>query len=400
MESKLRRKFILISMSAVAIVLFIVVCIMNLINYTQLILRSDETIDIISEHDGEFPSVLNRTFERLNIESAYSTRFFTIKIDNSNKIIVSDTSKIYSINQESAEYLGVEILKFNAHSGFIDSFRYEIIDKPYGKLLVFIDYYEEISILKSFFNISLLLCLNILLAIFILILIFSKKFIAPIIENNEQQKQFITDISHELKTPLSIIKVNTEVIEMENNPSEWSASIHHQVTRLNELIQYLISLTKLDEEDTKLMKTEFILANILDDIVPSFKGLANNKNMNIVSKAEEKTYLGDQQSIKLLLSILIENAIKYGAENTDIFINIRKNKNKCYIEIENNVENIKIGDYSQWFQRFYRGDSSRNSSSEGFGIGLAMAESIVKRNHGKISAKSLDGKSVIFKIEI
>lgn len=400
MESKLRKKFILICMSTISIVLFLVLAVMNITNYHQILVRSEETITLLAENDGEFPTTLTRNFERLNVESPYSTRFFTLKINNDSEIIFSDTSKIQSITQETASHLGYRIISLKNSTGFVHTFRFKVIEQPYGFLLIFIDCYEEIEFLKSFLNASILMYLNILLAIFILILIFSKRAIAPIIESNYQQQQFITDISHELKTPLSIIKVNTEVIEMENGQTQWSDSIHNQITRLNELIQYLISLTKLEEENTQV-KNKFLVSSILEDVVPSFKLLASNKNMNIVCSSEDmKPYLGDEQSLKLILSILMENAIKYGSENTDIKIHIKGNRNKCILTAENKAENLKIGDYSQWFQRFYREDTSRNSQSSGFGIGLAMAYSIVEKNHGKISAKSHDGQSVIFKIEI
>lgn len=400
METKLRRKFVLICMSAVSIVLVLVLAVMNITNYNQILVRSDETITILSENDGKFPSTVNKNFQRLNPESPYSTRFFTLKVSKDLEFFFNDTSKIQSITQEKAKVFGKKILSLKHKSGFIETFRYEIIEKSYGNLLIFIDCYEEIEFLKSFFITSSLMCLNILLAIFVLILIFSKKAISPIIESNEQQKQFITDISHELKTPLSIIKVNTEVIEMEHGTTQWSESVHNQIGRLNELIQYLVSLTKLEEETTNT-KTKFLLSETLDDVVPSFKLLAENKNMNILYKIENTNlYTGDEQSIKLILSILIENSIKYGLKDTDITILIKGNKNKCIISVENYANNLKVGDYNQWFQRFYREDSSRNSKSSGFGIGLAMANSIVQKQHGKITAKSFNGKTVVIKAEL
>lgn len=400
MEEKIRKQFVIVSMSAVTIVMSLVVVVMNIANYRQIITSSNEIISVLSDNDGKFPDIISKTFQRLNIEPVYSTQFFTAKIDNDFNISDININSSKSITNEKARSLTRYAIENKKDTAIIDYFRYTIVDKPYGRLIIFVDFYQESQLSLLFLHTSLIMCISVLMAIFFLLLIFSQKAVAPIIESNQRQKQFITDISHELKTPLAIIKVNTEVIEMETSKTQWSESIHNQITQLNNLIQYLISLTKLDEGDNEIIKSDFILSDITSTVIPSFQTLASAKNMRLIPNVEPVSVYNDQQSINLLLSILIENAIKYGDPDSDILITLTKNKNKCSIQISNNVKDLAVGDYKKWLQRFYREDMSRNRNSNSFGIGLAMAESIANKHNSTIQIKCTTPEFVTFKTEI
>ena len=212
----------------------------------------------------------------------------------------------------------------------------------------------------------------------------------------EKQKIFITDASHELKTPLAIINTSADVLEIENGNSKWLDNIHKQVNRMNELIGNMISLTKLEEEK-ELIKIDFSLSDLVMDISKEFEDLANSVNKRIDLDLEKNiSYNGDENLIRQFISILLDNSIKYSKENSDIKVKLYKQNRKIVFSVENEAENLQKKKYDELFERFYRSDLSRNSKTGGYGIGLSLAQSIVLRHKGKLYAESFDGKSIIF----
>lgn len=403
MEKYLRRKFIAISMSAVFIVLFTITGFINFSNYTGINQNSDNLINIITDNDGMFPKHKDNKdgYElppKMSKETPFSTRFFTAKFGLDNSIISIDTGKISAVSSSEAAGYADKILNSGKKSGIIDSYKYKTVSKDYGTLIVFIDVSNELLMFRSFLFNSIVICLVGIAAIFILIYIFSKKAISPIVESFEKQKQFITDASHELKTPLAIINTNADVLEMECGENEWIKSIHNQIGRMSRLITDLIKLTRMDEENHKIIKTDFSLSDAAYESIEAFKDIAKNSGKTLCPNIDKNvSCYGDEEMIRKLIYILLDNALKYSSENSSIILSIAKCKNKCMIKVENEAENLKCGTYDKLFERFFRLDSSRNSKTGGYGIGLSIAKSIILKHKGKITAESLDGKTFIIK---
>ncbi|MFI3213916.1 MAG: HAMP domain-containing sensor histidine kinase [Eubacteriales bacterium] len=425
MEKILRRKFIGLSFSVVVIVLLLIAIVLNVSNYMEIDDTANEISSILSDNDGVFPKVMERDSKKLSQETPYATRYFTVKLSESSEVISVDTRNIQMVSTDDAISYGKDIIDQGKQSDFFSHYKLSLTETDYGYLVIGIDCAEELNLFHSFLISSVQICLVALVLIFILIVLFSKKAVKPIVESYRKQQQFITNITHELKTPLAIIKTNTEVIEFENEESEWSKSIHNQIGRLNGLVNYLVSLSKMDEEGRKIIKVDFSLSDAMSETMESFILLAKSENKfspsaSVISplqaseitglKNEKKeidlqiapdiTYHGDEQSIRLLLSILMDNAIKYSVDGTKIFAILSRHKEKIIIEINNFAENLEVKNYNILFERFYRLENSRNSQTGGFGIGLAIAKTIVKNHGGDIKAESKDGEKIIFKIEL
>lgn len=408
MEKILRLKFIKISVSVVFVVLLTIMVVLNVLSYSKVADDAEIIINILAQNEGDFPALMSSSgmggfpSQRLPQEAQFSTRYFTIKVDQKNELLSVDTRNVHIVDTNKAIEYANSILNSSKIAGFEGYYRYQVVERDYGKIVIFVDCESELLLFQSFFISSIAICSIALLSVFILIIFVSKFAVAPIIQSYNKQQQFITDISHELKTPLAIIKTNTEVIEcVSDSSSEWTESIHHQITRLTELVNYLISLSKMDEDESFKLKTDFSISDATYETAESFMVLAQGEQKEIACQIEPNhTCFGDEQSIRMLLSILVENAIKYSIENTEIFISLHEAKGKKVITVINEAENITEGNYDRLFERFYRLDNSRNSSTGGFGIGLAMAKTIVKNHGGTIKAESLDGKHMIFKVEI
>lgn len=406
MVEKLRKKFILISVSAVFVVVFIIALSSNLANYAQIERNADELLDVLVENDGYFPKKVNHDFEfklppKMSPEAPFSTRFFTVKTDNQGNIFEVDTGKISAASNEQALNYANNVLNSKKTSGFINDYKYKIANKEYGLLIVFVDVGRDLQIFYSFLRSSLIIGLIGIVAVFIIVLIFSKRAIAPIAESYEKQKQFITDAGHELKTPLTIISTNTDVLEIENGENQWTKSIHNQVLKLSNLVESLVSLTRMDEEKNQLTKKNFSLSDLVLGTAEQFQELSKSYDKDLVLNIEKDiSYYGDEQSIILLTSILLDNALKYALKGSSISISLNKLGKHYILQTINQADDLNVGSYDIFFERFYRSNSSRNSKSGGYGIGLSLAKSIVLKHKGKIKAESLDGKTIIFSVQL
>lgn len=402
----LRRKFIIISVSAVFIVVFVIGLFSNLSNYSQIGRNADELLNILAENDGYFPKpndvdIKYKLPPKISPEAPFSTRFFTVKMDKLHNVIEVDTGKISSTSTDQALSYANKVLQSKKKSGIKDDYKYSLVSKDYGLLFIFVNVGRELDIFYSFLRSSIIIGITATISVFFIVLVFSKKAIAPIAESYEKQKQFITDAGHELKTPLAIIKTNTEVIEMNSEESQWTKSIHNQVQRLSNLVESLVSLTRMDEAKNQLIKKEFSLSDLVLESTEQFQEISKLRNKELVLEIEENiNYYGDEGSISKLISILIDNALKYGLKDNSIKVELKKQGKKIFLQTRNRAENLSVGNYEILFDRFYRADSSRNSKLEGYGIGLSVAKAIVSKHKGKITAESKDGETIIFNVQI
>ncbi|ONI46291.1 hypothetical protein AN641_01875 [Candidatus Epulonipiscioides gigas] len=404
MEKALRKRFIISTVSIVFGVIFSLVFIINSLILFKVNIRINDSIKKIIANDGIIPAPkiidINESSKfsilRLPPHNYYSD-YFNIEISN-NKIVANMNDSHFISSERAIEYAN-QILALNKSAGIIDTYKYKAITTENKTTIIyFIDFSPERILICDFFFNSLLVALIAFIAIFLLIFFYSKKVVSVIMDGYEKQQQFITGVTHELKTPLTIIKGNADVIGIQTGHTMWTKSIIEQINKLNVLIEYLIALTKLEETNV-INRNIFSLSELLQETCIFFEGISRSKDKYIDYEIHPHIlYNGDIQNIELLFSILLENAIKYSLPHSKIKICLRYIKNKPILYISNHAENLEIRQYDEWFDRFYRADASRNSNNSGFGIGLAMAKSIVVSHKGKIVAESLDGKIIIIKI--
>jgi len=405
MIKSLRRKFIVITMLSIFGVLAAIMMTINLLNITSVYKDTDDILGIISQNQGEFPKGSDWDAPRkgnwhriLSRETPYQTRFFSVTVDQNGNPINTDIRSISSVNEQQAKDYALSILKVNATKGNMDDYRYLVSNTKYGKMIIFMDCSDRFSYANSFMVASILISMAGLAFVFVLVVLISRKVVKPIAESYDKQKRFITDSSHEIKTPLAVINANVEVLEMENGQSEWTQSIKNQVNYLTKLASSLTSLVRMDE-GSKIQKDKFSLSEAVNDTAEQFSTIAKieGKTLNL-NITDEIDYSGNEEMLRRLVSVLLDNAIKYS--NDTIRMSLFKHKGKIFIECFNNTpEEIKENP-NDYFDRFYRADSSRSKETGGFGIGLSIAKAIVEAHSGKISVRKENGKSIRFTVSL
>ena len=398
MIQSLRRRFILITTAALAAAL---VCITAAINIGQYVLTTDqvdEIIQLIHENNNELPpSLLHPEFSP---ETAYETRYFVVRFNTNGQLDYINTNHVAALTQEGALTKVSDILEGGKSQGYISHYRYGVYTSAYGCSVIVVDCYSRLQSCRTLLEVTALAAVG-LLGIVVLILYFtSRRVVRPFVENYEKQRRFITDAGHELKTPLTIISANADVLEMTEGENEWTQSIKDQVGRMNRLVRSLIELSRADELPREGAVREFDLSELAGQSAESFRILADQKGLSLETEIEPGLRCtGDPDEILRLLGILLDNALKYADAGGTIRLGLRSAKRRRVLTVSNPCAGLDSEALPHLFDRFYRADQSRSRESGGYGIGLSIAQSIVRRAKGKISASSADGV-VTFTVEL
>ena len=261
--------------------------------------------------------------------------------------------------------------------------------------IVFVDCQRSLANFYDFMRISLGISAVGFAAVFLMVLILSKYVFRPVEDSYRKQKQFITDAGHELKTPLTIIDANVEVLEMMEGENQWTTSIHHQTKRLANLTAELVELSRLDEE-RELPMMEFSFSDAVSETAEGFQTAAEAARKTMEIQVEQNlSFTGDEQKIRKLVSVFLDNALKYSDESGKILVKAGRKGKGRYLTVENTAKDQKQGNLNYLFERFYREDASRSSKTAGYGIGLSIAKAIVQAHKGKISARGEENRFII-----
>ena len=396
MIKKLQQKFILLSMSALLFVLVVIISGINLVNYNAVTQEADKLLSVISENKGEFPMEPDKFGNKLppgmSPEAPYESRYFSVVLDSDSKqILYVETSRIISVTPTTAVSYANAALNKKTTTGFIQDFRYQTQEESNFTRITFLDCGRKLDAYYSFLYASIGISLIGYLIVFAFIAFFSNRIIRPISESYEKQKRFITDASHEIKTPLTIIGADTDILEMDlGEENEWLLDIKKQVKHLTELTNDLVFLSRMEESEKSLPMIEFPFSEVVTETASSFQALAEQQEKELKSYVPPMlTLRGDEKSIRQLISILLDNAIKYSPSGESISLDIDEQSNHVSIVVTNTTTQIiEKEQLKHLFDRFYRVDTSRNSKTGGHGVGLSIAKAIVEVHHGKISAVS------------
>ena len=414
MLKKLRWRFIASAMAAITAVVLVLVGGMNLWNYHITTQRQDEILaelmgpgrDQLRGPELRRPEGLEDRGERPDREPfrddapfgkgrspelRYMLRYFSVTCDESGTATETDRDFIASVTSSEATAWGERVAKSGRTSGYLSGYRYRLEKTDSGSVIFFLNSEREVQSMQTMLLVSSVVAVAGLLVVFVLVALFSKRAIAPYVRNIETQKRFITDAGHELKTPLTAISASADILAEDLPGNEWVDSIRSQCTRMSKLVANLVTLSRLDEEQPIPQSADFSLSDAVWEIAESAQSLAKAKGKTYQQSIEDGlAYHGDREAIGQMVSILLDNAIKYSDKGGTVRLSVARVRGKIQIQTFNTCDTSGI-DVKRLFDRFYRPDTSRASHTGGTGIGLAIARATAQAHGGDITAKTENG---------
>lgn len=407
MIGSLRRKFISISMISIFIVFSCIFISLMVFTKIQTNRSVDMLVDTISSNDGVFPK-FDPSKQRMPVqmpysdviteETQFSTRFFSVWLDDEKQIVNTNMDSVSTITEQDVEDYTDKVLKRGKERGWIGDYRYRIMDTENGTTVVFVNGNTYNNTSNRLLFTALLVLLGSASLILILTIVVSKRAVRPVAESYEKQRQFITDANHELKTPLTLILSNLDIVESELGKNEWLDDIRSEGERMGLLINQLVTLSRMDESTDSVMREEFNLSSAVADTVSEFESLAEERGHTLTSSISPSVYYyGDESLIRRLTAILLDNAIKYCDAGGNIQLTLICRRHPV-LTVENTYQDVDKLELNRLFDRFYRADKARTFSGS-FGIGLSIAQSIVKSHRGNIVAYKKSG-IIGFRVEL
>ncbi|MEB1807397.1 MAG: HAMP domain-containing histidine kinase [Bacillaceae bacterium] len=415
MFKKLRNRFLILNLVIISVMMLISFASIYFITYENV--RTDINMELnrISEHYRIHNGIQNHTWPRFDDAQAdhathsleYSVSFSVITDKQWN---IANVSSIFDMDREFYESAIKEALTQNRDTGKfkLDGNDWAFIVKSVseGYMITFLDITSQQAIMTNLVYTFLAVALVMFIIIFFISKFFANRSIHPIKEAFDKQKQFVADASHELKTPLTIINTNVDTLlsngeDTINNQSKWLHYIKSEAERMTKLTNDLLYLTQVDYSDIITTFTEFNLSEAVESVLLTMEGVIFENNISLHYEIEPNLVTrGNNDQIKQVVMILLDNALKYTNKNGLINITLKKHYNNIVLSVSNTGEGISADHLEKIFDRFYRTDKSRTRMYGGYGLGLAIAKAIIDQHKGKIYAKSVIKENTTFYIEL
>ena len=403
MIKRLRNRFIRITMLSVSAVMMLLTVILNVANFISTDADLRDTLDMIYSNQGVIPlhqappadsasGAPQRGGGPFTPETPYSTRYFVLRYGDDGTLDQAELDRIASVTDEdTAEYLSAALNSGTGY-GFYGNYRFFTAHTGENRnMAVFLDCYQELRAVKTVLLWSVIADVGCILLVFLLVVLLSRRAIDPVVRSAEQQKQFITDASHELKTPITVIATSLKVLEMETGKQKWIDKALAQTEKMTELVNSMVTLSRMDEEESPLKMEDFDVSNAVEETAESFREFALSKGHELNISVSQGLHLcGDEYAVRQLVSILLDNAVKYAVPDTPITVSMEPSRRGVVLHTSNQCTDTDSLDVSRLFDRFYRADPSRSASGGGFGIGLSIARSIAEGHKGSIFARLND----------
>ena len=343
------------------------------------------------------------TFEKNGYtpETPFETRYFTVSFTADGTVSDVNTGNIAAIDSEEAVALAERVAETGKSRGYVHRYKYRKTKTADGTMYIFLDCSRDLGSVMQFLRTSILIAALAFCGISSLVILLSPLMIRPITESYEKQKSFITNAGHELKTPLAAIESCNDVIEMESGETKWTKGIRSEVHRLNSLTQELVELARMDERGYDIEQNTLDLSELAGEVLGKCFYRAENCGLRFDTDIRPGiAVMGNRHYLTELIDILADNALKYSPEGATITFTLEAKGRSAVLTASNPAKGLTVGKQNKFFDRFYRGNSSRSAGPEGYGIGLSMAQSIVSAHNGKIDAFSGDGKILTITVKL
>lgn len=397
MIPSLRRKFLLIAMASMLGTMAVLCAAIGVGNYCVTTNRVDKAIFILHQNGGTFlppgshfdPSDFNF---QVTPETAFETRYFIVELTAQREIKFVNLEHIAALDRQTVVNTISQIMDTGSERGYVDHYRFGVFpDEDGGNTIIVLDCFLQLQSANNMLRITAVIFAACVLIVFALLLVLSKRAIRPFVDNLDRQRQFITDASHELKTPLAILSADMGLLEDAYGGDKWLDSAKSQVARLDRLIKNLVELARTEETVREDTAEVFSVSEIAQASADAFQPLAEAAGKSLaVEIAAGISLRGVQDNFFRLFSILLDNAVKYCHPGGIIRLCVSQRGRSISIAVSNPCAGVNAAQLPRYFDRFYRADSSRARSTGGYGIGLSTAKAIDTRHKGHIFNQYID----------
>ncbi len=408
----LRHKFMAVALVALASALLIIFAALNILNNALATQRIDSVITVLYDHNGTFPKDWKEHGPRYKkgalqtrSEMPYETRYLVAEFDRDRSITELDTSHIAPLGQTEARSAVTGVLAQDLESSYYQRYRYHVYTEDDGSgMIIVVDCFQQLQSSRTLLIISVALIGATMLGTLLFITPLSRRVVDPYVRNLERQRRFVTDASHELKTPIAIIAANTDLIEATEGQSAWTKSTRAQTERLTKLTSELIELARSDQPIARELCRDVDMAALVEGAVNEFAPLAEAGDKTLVYHVQtaegaglrdegagewRPLVSGSPEELTRLVNVLLDNAVRYCDDNGTIDVRLEVRRREVELVVTNPCAALTVADTRRLFDRFYRADASRSRSTGGNGIGLSIAQGIVTRHKGSIHARKL-----------
>ncbi len=316
--------------------------------------------------------------------------FYSVAFGENETVIAVDNGDKEIYSEEELISIAREILTGNNTSGRFGALTYIVDHRPNYSLVALMDNTVSEGGLNTLLHNVLIIGSAAILVMFFVSLVLSGRIIRPLEENDQKQKQFISDASHELKTPVAVISTNAELLSREIGENEWLANIRYENERMEGLVRQLLDLSRAENAEMPMEQVDF--SRVVTGETLALETLAFDCGRVFRTDIEDGVILtGNKTQLTQLVSILLDNAIRHATGN-EIGIALKRQGHHAILSVVNDGDEIPQDKLEHLFDRFYRVDEARNSEGQHYGLGLSIAKAVVEKHGGSISVSCRDGK--------
>jgi len=402
MERRLRIRLIASVFVSLVVLLGLILVVSVETRRIQQEASADVYLNIILDNDGVFPKDASSSLEG-EAEGILDARFFVVWLDPTGEVISSNLDQISTVSEDQAGSYAHLALVSGRDSGNLGNYRYLVREQPDGgRIMAFLDRSRQNDDTQLSVTNEALVMFGGVLAVTGILILLSKRIVAPLVKAQESQQQFVIDAGHDLRTPVSIISADADVLAMDiGEDNEWLHDIKHQVGVMSDLTESLIVLSRAASSDGR--EGEVIdFSSVVAEAVSSFKSRSLLEGHGFRLDIEPEVCVrGNAQYLSRMVGALIDNAMKYSSSEGTIGVSLSSRRRQAQLDVSNSVDGIDPAEVDRWFDRFYQSDRSRTHNKGGYGIGLSMVRAVVVSHGGKVKATAApDGSSVTFSITI
>ena len=392
MIQKLQKRFFRIALLALTAAMVLVTAAINITNWINVRYELYETLETVAASDNGQPGFAGFDRKSRHMKGMLNeARTFTVYVSNDGSVSVSTMGKEQELNEKDAAALALKAADSGRRSGFLDDYLFLCSNQQNGETrIVFLNCETRLNTVRRLLLFSLCACVLGIALAGLFVKKASGRAVRPIEENIRRQKRFITDAGHELKTPLSVISANMDVLDMDVPDNLWVQSTQKQTALMGKLVEELVYLSRMEENDMPLEFRSLLLKPLMEEVAEPFAMMAGSKGQGLALSVPDDLRLdGDEPSLSRLISVLCDNAVKYAPEGDMIRLFAEEDGRNVRIGTENaTAEPLNAVDCRRLFDRFYRADPSRSKNERGgFGIGLAIAAAIAEKHGGTFDAE-------------